>query len=258
MGEMISRLINRISGSASEKRYRRILAVGDVHGFFSAFNFVYHKIAFDPARDLLIFLGDYTDRGRQSYEMMNWVMTHRATENIVFLRGNHEQLIYDAFRGRDAAKRAVDKTTWLDNGGRETMSSLASSLGKDKATGFLTRWLDFVSELPLYYELTAGGRHFVFCHAGIDPREPMERQTKDALLWDRTFFKTPYHGSFTVVIGHTPVQYSKALGYSDAIHPLILDDGHKILLDTGVFMSNGHLSCVDVLSGRMYESNSLD
>ena len=43
--------------------FRRILAVGDVHGEADGLERLWKKIAFDDERDLLVFLGDYIDRG---------------------------------------------------------------------------------------------------------------------------------------------------------------------------------------------------
>ena len=43
--------------------YKRILAIGDIHGEWDKFLSVYDKIAFNPPEDLLVFVGDYVDRG---------------------------------------------------------------------------------------------------------------------------------------------------------------------------------------------------
>ena len=38
--------------------YKRILAVGDIHGMYEKLIALMEKIQFNPAEDLLIFLGD--------------------------------------------------------------------------------------------------------------------------------------------------------------------------------------------------------
>ena len=44
--------------------YSRVLAIGDVHGMYEKLIKLMDKIRFNPDEDLLIFLGDYIDRGR--------------------------------------------------------------------------------------------------------------------------------------------------------------------------------------------------
>ena len=238
------------SSPVEQGNYRRILAVGDIHGSFLGFCRIWEDIGFRPDEDLLIFLGDYIDRGRQSWPMMEWVMNHRGEKGILFLRGNHEQMMWHAFRGKDGQEKAC--AMWLENGGLSTIASLRSA----NANGEINRWLDFIEQMPLWHEVRQDGREFVFCHAGINPRQPMDKQSADTLLWDRSFVqRATYRGRKTVIVGHTPVQFSKALDYEDAIHPLFLSDGHIIMADTGSYLSNGHVSCVNVLDGTVFESN---
>ena len=44
-------------------QYRRILAVGDIHGMYKKLIALMDMVRFNPAEDLLVFLGDYIDRG---------------------------------------------------------------------------------------------------------------------------------------------------------------------------------------------------
>ena len=44
--------------------YKRILDIGDIHGEYDKLVDLYdNKIKFNPPDDLLVFLGDYVDRG---------------------------------------------------------------------------------------------------------------------------------------------------------------------------------------------------
>lgn len=54
--------------------YKRILAVGDIHGMYDKLIKLMEQVQFNPAEDLLIFLGDYIDRGPQSLECVDYVM----------------------------------------------------------------------------------------------------------------------------------------------------------------------------------------
>ncbi|MEW6215022.1 MAG: metallophosphoesterase family protein [Nitrospirota bacterium] len=68
----------------------RLIAVGDIHGDSYSFNTI--KKIFIPNRDLLIFLGDYADRGPNSVEVVEGVqeLIKSYPERIIPLKGNHE------------------------------------------------------------------------------------------------------------------------------------------------------------------------
>lgn len=67
--------------------YKRILAVGDVHGQYDKLVSLYDKLDFNPQEDLLIFLGDYIQGGDKPCEVLEWMIDHQH-DNIVYLRGN--------------------------------------------------------------------------------------------------------------------------------------------------------------------------
>ena len=58
---------------------KRLLAVGDIHGRFDRFQEVWEAVRFRLGEDEVVFLGDYTDRGRQNVPMMKWVMAHQGS-----------------------------------------------------------------------------------------------------------------------------------------------------------------------------------
>lgn len=62
--------------------------MSDIHGCCDQFLHMLDKIGFS-ATDRLILAGDCIDRGEQSCEMLRW-MEH-APENVLLLRGNHEE-----------------------------------------------------------------------------------------------------------------------------------------------------------------------
>ncbi|MEW6161891.1 MAG: metallophosphoesterase family protein [Nitrospirota bacterium] len=68
----------------------RLIVVGDIHGDSHSFNAI--KKIFIPDKDLLIFLGDYADRGPNSVEVIEGVqeLIKSHPERIIPLKGNHE------------------------------------------------------------------------------------------------------------------------------------------------------------------------
>lgn len=73
---------------------------------------------YNPAKDKLILLGDYVDRGFRSREVIEQVMKLRD-EGAITLRGNHDQMMLDAILlDTDEAN-----SRWIRNGARHTIES---------------------------------------------------------------------------------------------------------------------------------------
>ncbi|MGQ9781114.1 MAG: metallophosphoesterase family protein [Nitrososphaeria archaeon] len=74
---------------------RRLIAVGDLHGDLESI----HSLSrmFNPRTDVIIFLGDYADRGTKGIEVIEAVDTliKKHPDNIVALKGNHEDYTQD-------------------------------------------------------------------------------------------------------------------------------------------------------------------
>ena len=224
--------------------YERILAIGDMHGNFNRLLSVFRKIQFRPENDLLILLGDYIDRGAENMRCLRWAMEMSEKENVIALRGNHEQMMlaYYAMEGEYSE-------IWLPNGGSATKRELDAWMKRDPDA--LKRVLRFLLHRPLYHRVTANGQEYIFCHAGLKPGIPLEEQTEDNLLWIRSEFYKYYNGSSIVIVGHTPTLYL----LPDHTAPIFLKN-NIILVDTGSFLPNGHISCVDVLHGTVWQSDA--
>jgi fructose-1,6-bisphosphatase len=52
----------------------KIFAVGDIHGSFDQLEALMKKIPIDLARDTLVFIGDYIDRGPASIEVVDYLI----------------------------------------------------------------------------------------------------------------------------------------------------------------------------------------
>ncbi|MDI6889481.1 MAG: metallophosphoesterase family protein [Thermodesulfovibrionales bacterium] len=68
----------------------RLIVVGDIHGDSYSFNTI--KKLFIPNKDLLIFLGDYADRGPDSVKVVEGVqeLIKNYPGKVIPLKGNHE------------------------------------------------------------------------------------------------------------------------------------------------------------------------
>ena len=87
-----------------------IYVFGDFHGNFLDFSFIYENLLEEEVindnfeltkNSILIFLGDYTDRGPNSLELLTTLMILKIKNpyNVFLLRGNHEDLIMNVIYG---------------------------------------------------------------------------------------------------------------------------------------------------------------
>ena len=66
--------------------------IGDIHGCYEELLGLLQAISFDATKDIVIFLGDYIDRGLRNYEVLRWIdRVKNDKDHYVLLRGNHEQ-----------------------------------------------------------------------------------------------------------------------------------------------------------------------
>ena len=256
--------------------HKRILAIGDLHGKFDKFKSLWKKIS-ATEKDLVIFLGDYIDRGSQVIATLEWIIAQSQQKNFIFLRGNHEQMMLDSFYKQ--SKKA--KLHWLDNGGDVTLHELIKADAEDKT--YLRKILTFAKNLPLYHSMTIGGRKYVFVHAGLKSNTPLEKQDNYSLLFERPKFYDKnfgYNGKDIIIVGHTrtqkisvenpvaPDKYSVMLnhkgkyliGYAPRRYfknnqPYRIPNRNILMMETGSCMRNGHISCVDILSGELWQSD---
>ena len=202
--------------SATEDRL--IYAVGDIHGRLDALCALLAVIAADAAQQtrvrkpILVFLGDYVDRGPHSREVLDVIVSLKARQDweIVALKGNHEQALLrfleDAARGPQ----------WALCGGAATLASygVSSPRLRTDIEGWECSRAALEERMPKAHlnllrslELIRLIGDFAFVHAGIRPEVSLADQTEDDLLWIRQPFlslHTPYEK--VVVHGHTPAE----------------------------------------------------
>ena len=219
--------------------FRRILAVGDIHGYVDKLRALWKTIAFDDQQDLLVFLGDYIDRGAAPVDVLRFVHEQvERYENVHALCGNHEAMMLGYLKEHGLGRTLFGHfDIWLMNGGKVTKKQLAA-LPAEEAEKLLA----FVKARPLYHRVQQGGLSILFVHAGINPHR--QKQTSNDLLWIREEFFEHYSGTELIVVGHTPTQL---LGGRDMSRntPLFLKN-NIIACDTGSFLPDGRISCVDV------------
>lgn len=215
----------------------RLLAIGDVHGHLSALDHVL-ALANPGADDVVVFLGDYIDRGPRSSGVIERVRQVSELVPTVTLRGNHEQYMLDARTDREQFKQ------WFANGGRTTVASY----GVDPDHAWRNEWYryipdahwDFLERTQLFFETP----HCIFVHGGLEHHLPPEAQSPKTLLWTRLTEISPHFTGKRVIVGHTP-QMSGEI----AILP------HVVGIDTGLGYPGGRLSCLNLTEGKVYQAD---
>ena len=221
---------------------RLIYAIGDVHGRLDALSPLLHDIAQDalvtrPAeRPLLVFLGDYVDRGPDSRQVVDMVLSMRADGafEVAPLKGNHEEALLQFLDEPGFA------ATWMEHGGGATLTSYGvqpNAMRSDVEAWAVVRDA-FEQALPddhrRFYqelELVRVVGDYAFVHAGVRPGVALEDQLERDLLWIRYEFLND-RGPFDKVIVH---------GHTPAEEPQMLK--HRLGLDTGAY-ATGVLTAV--------------
>lgn len=231
----------------------RLYAIGDIHGRLDLLLRLHELIVADAAaspakRRVLIYIGDYIDRGPDSAGVIDLLLDRPLPGfEIVHLLGNHEDTLLQF-----PDDMAVGPS-WLTYGGVATLASYAVEvppgswrderelrrLQGEVRRRIPRRHLEFMRNLPL----THVEGDYLFVHAGIRPGVPLERQERDDLLWIRDAFlhSSADHGR-VVVHGHTiterPDQRSNRIGidtgafHSDRLTSLVLEGASRSFLHT--------------------------
>lgn len=235
----------------------RVYAIGDIHGRVDLVREIEDKIAHDisvrhPADNIVVYLGDYVDRGYNSREVLDHLIDQPLTRaRPVWLLGNHDAWL------RDFVRRESDGVSWLNYGGDATLVSYGVRLDPglleaDRLEAARQQMVDLVPERHLQFvdalELGFGLGDYFFVHAGVHPSRQLDEQKPNDLIWIRDPF-LQHRGSFGKIIvhGHTVVDRPEIHENRIAIDTgacwtglltcLVLEGGTRRFLATGPFAS---------------------
>jgi len=235
-----------------------IFAIGDIHGCLSQLTSLHKNILtydkFDPKKDLLIYLGDYIDRGRNSKEIIDQILKLKKNKiNMINLMGNHDQFMIDFM-----INRKNNIKDWLNFGADTTFRSYGIEVVEFIKEGFDDNVINKLREMSLKkidkshldffekLEISFSTEKYLFVHAGIDPQKKLTDQTKKDYLWSRSneFFDKEFKAKKIIVHGHTPVEN-------------VINYPFRINIDSGCYFS-GKLTSVcltDDSDSRIFITN---
>ncbi len=195
-------------------RPARTIVLGDIHGCWEELKDLLAAVDARP-QDRLISVGDLVCKGPQSGRVAEWAM---STPNLECVLGNHElRLLRHWKNGRRSHEKPYDAAAYEQLGAR-----------LDPFMRFVERW-----------PLTLSGPGFLVVHAGFDPREDLEWQSRSCLttlrrLEDGRPWFEGYRGRTLAVFGHwaqkKPIVRPNAIGldtgcvYGEALTALILPE----------------------------------
>ena len=215
----------------------RIYAIGDIHGRLDLLERAIAAIAVDVAEHgpaaLTVTLGDYVDRGADPFGVIERLSINPFPTQYVALKGNHEELLERFLVDPQIAG------TWRRLGCLETLHSygvrvadLMMGLNYETASEALAAALPPAHTAFLRgLKTSLDTERYFFCHAGVRPGVPLDRQSDEDLMWIRDVFldSTADFGKI-VVHGHTPVPEPDVRA-------------NRINIDTGAFVT-GRLTCI--------------
>lgn len=210
----------------------KIFAIGDIHGHLTALEALLEVVPFSTG-DLLVFLGDYVDKGPDVRGVLEFLCDFSSRPNTVCLRGNHDQMLVDAFL--DPSKFGI----WECLSGPGPLASYG--------TGPTEELLGSLPELHLRFLRNQSVDHFefgrfIFVHGGIRPGLSPAQEDTDHLLWLTLSMALPHESGRTVICGHS----AQASGQ-------IADLGHTICIDTGI-SKGGMLTCLELTEFEYWQS----
>ncbi|WP_108815406.1 metallophosphoesterase [Loktanella sp. Alg231-35] len=213
-------------------------AIGDVHGRDDLLEALLTRLM--PEGQPIVLVGDYINKGPDSAGTLRRLMALADNEQIITLRGNHEELLLRFLRRPRRFARA-----FLRFGGRKTLASFGiAELPEHPALYQCTQTrnalLEAMPKLGQWlhscpYVWQSGNVSVV--HAGADPDVALDDQPPITFPWGHPNSLTkPRKDGLWVVHGHTPVQEVEITQ-------------RRIALDTQAHHT-GVLSAVKISSGK--------
>ena len=209
----------------------RIIAIGDIHGCSKALRALLSEIA-PQADDTVVPLGDYVDRGPDSFEVLEQLIALRQRCDLKPIMGNHEEMMLNVIDGQ------VAPYYWLTYGATDTLD----------AYGFMgdlsvipNEHIDFLKSCRDYFETD---NHF-FVHANYSSDLPLEQQSIRTMRWLSLAeqMPPPHISGKIAVVGHTPDKSGEIL----SLH-------HLKCIDTYCH-GGAWLTALDVVNGEVWQAN---
>lgn len=230
-----------------------VYACSDTHG-----NLAIAQQVVNIANDgnIVYFLGDSCDRGTHGWEIIKMFL---RTENIVYLMGNHEDMLIKAMRPYfyhpedDRYKFSKAFEVWSWNGNNATFNSILDD-DFEKASMYFSQ----LHTLKMFADYTnSKGNKIYMCHSGWEyflRNDYHDLKYNEKIIWDRSHYFEPHwlgYNNEYMIHGHTPIPYL----IEDAIEDWPEDKDW----DTGALhYCGGHKIDIDMLTVESHKACLID
>ena len=223
--------------------------VSDIHGCFDKFNALLKKINFSD-RDIMYVLGDIVDYGDEPMELL-CDLSMRV--NVIPVLGERDYKAYRLLTALDdmlvsgsmpEPEILSEMAQWSADGGATTIAGF-KELDADMREGVL----DYLADMTLYEEVSAGGRKYLLLHAGIadfDESTPLDDYQPEDFISEAIDPDRKYFDGVTVVAGHTPTYM-----IDGAQKGKIYKTDSAILVDCGAAFGES-LGCIRLEDGKEF------
>lgn len=175
----------------------KYFVISDVHSFYDQMISSLDEAGFDIENKdhKLILCGDAFDRGPDAIKVLNFLKNLAKNKKLIYIRGNHEDLLIDCFNKAifehyDVTNGTVDTIRQLaehQTGYRVSEKQLAYNYREVKENAKATGIIDFIEKNSIDYFETD---HYVFVHGFIPTTsEYVFDETKGSM----PFLKTSYN-----------------------------------------------------------------
>jgi len=195
------------------------VAIGDIHGNLAALLDLLEPVGrLITPDDVVVFLGDYVDRGPDSRACIESILRFRdeCPAEVVRLRGNHEDWLlrtradhsrHSWLLGMDAFETVRSYSPAAERELRDAIEQAGISFFLKRTPLPYERFFDSMpdSHHRFFRELTLSwsGDDCICTHAGLDPRVVrLADQLAESFMWGAAGFPGEYSGDATVVYGH--------------------------------------------------------
>jgi serine/threonine protein phosphatase 1 len=239
------------------------IAIGDVHGNLAALADLLRQLrtAVSPG-DIVVFLGDYIDRGANSKQCVDAILNFRGdtTAEVVCLCGNHEDWFLETLHDYRRhswllGMEAFDTIRSYSVDAAQALREAVAVAGRDLYLGHCALpyevFFDCVPQAHIqFFEGLRSCYETPDClcsHGGLDPRiSDVQKQKRQALIWGAGSFPSHYDGAATVVYGHWNNAVLNSHGW-----PAPAFFGRTIGVDT---IAHGVLTAIRLPDQRVFQS----
>ncbi len=219
---------------ASLGKYRRVIAVSDLHGDNDGFLGMLKQADFGE-KDALVIVGDILEKGEQSLPLLRTVVRLAKAGNLYMVAGNNDTIFTEWYSGEVSDE---DIRAYMNARERIVLREMADKLGMDYQTlsevqalkaaikEHYAAEISFLDSLPHILDT----EYFTFVHAGLKPG-PLTEQDRDYCLTATHFGAQTHRFEKPVIVGHWP-----ASNYQNGIvnvNPYFNWDTNVISIDGG-------------------------